>query len=354
MQTAIVEEMYNQIANMPVKNFSLTFQGGEPALAGREFYENALKTHKKIAPHKNIAYSFQTNGLLIDDDWAKFLKTGDFLVGLSIDGPEHIHNKYRKFKNGRGSFNEVMRGLAYLMKNQVPVNAMCCLTDYSALFPDEIYDFYKSLGVDWLQFIPVVERDRHDSGKAADFSLSDKDYGDFLIGIFEKWLSDFKDGVPTVHIKYFESIFYTYLNLSPPDCTMGKNCGVYLVVEHNGDVYSCDFFVEPDRKLGNIMNDRLEDIFHSSRHLNFGKQKSHLPEKCTKCAYSKNCFGGCIKDRMNDPLDNKNPRYCHSFLRFMKVADPVFEKLALDWRKKYASSAGIKFDHDSYDASDNF
>jgi uncharacterized protein len=155
--------------------------------------------------------------------------------------------------------------------------------------------------------------------------------------LFDLWLADFKDGAPTTSVRQFEALFFTYVGLEPPDCSLMKECGPYVVIEHNGNVYSCDFFVEPKWRLGNIMHECIINMLNSKAQQTFGAAKALLPRECRQCTWLRNCFGGCTKDRIKDPADHRNPRYRISTKMFLKHADPVFKKLAADWKEKQAT-----------------
>jgi uncharacterized protein len=190
------------------------------------------------------------------------------------------------------------------------------------------------MGLTFMQFIPIVETDKNDPSKAADFSVSAEDYGRFLNKLFDLWLADFKDGQPTTSVRHFESVFYSYVGLQAPECTMMKECGPYVVIEHNGNVYSCDFFVDPKWKLGNVMNDRIINMLNSKKQTIFGQAKAQLPRECRQCQWLTKCYGGCTKDRIKDPLDHRKPRFCTSYKMFFKHADPVLSDMAVQWQQQ--------------------
>jgi uncharacterized protein len=221
-----------------------------------------------------------------------------------------------------------------LQQEGVAANAMCCLTSYSVHFPEELYAYFKSLGYTFMQFIPIVETDKNDLSKAASFSVSAVDYGQFLIRIFDLWLSDFKNGIPTTYIRHFESVFHTYVGLQAPECTIMKECGPYVVIEHNGDVYSCDFFVEPRWRLGNIKHDRIINMLNSKKQQTFGAAKAALPRECITCPWLRHCYGGCTKDRIKDPADYRKPRFCASYKMFFKHADATLKQMAAQWKEQ--------------------
>lgn len=339
MSPEIQEEMIRQLMQQSGDAVSIAWQGGEPALMGLGFYKRALELEEKYGHGQAVGNGFQTNGTLLNRDWAGFFKQYGWLVGLSLDGPQHIHDHYRLDKGLRPTWEKVQGVAKMLLDEGVAVNAMCCITDYSADYAEELYTYYKSLGLTWMQFIPVVETDRDDPSKAASFSLSDKKYGQFLIKLFDLWINDFKNGEPATSVRHFESVFYSYVGLEPPDCIMLKECGPYLVVEFNGNVYSCDFFVEPRHRLGNIRHGSLTDMLNSKKQDEFGKAKTLLPRKCRFCPWYSKCFGGCAKDRIKDPNDHRQPRFCLAYQMFFEHSDAKMKLIAKRWQQKQADRA---------------
>ncbi len=335
MSDDILEELVKQMMSQPNPQVSFGWQGGEPTLMGLRFFEKAVELQKKYGHGKTVGNGMQTNGILIDKSWAKFLREYKFLVGLSLDGPEHVHNRYRRLRSGQGSWQRVVDCAKMMLDEDVAVNALTVVNDYSALFPEEIYSFHKKLGLSYMQFIPCVETDIEDQSQAATFSVSSEKLGEFLCKLFDLWLSDFKENRPTTSIRFFDSLFYAYVGLEPPECVLLKECGVYVVVEHNGDVYSCDFFVEPGWKLGNIMSNRLTHMLNSERQRKFGKMKASLPEPCKKCPWLRYCQGGCTKDRIRKAGDKGLNHFCGAFKKFFEHADQHLKTLAERWRKEY-------------------
>lgn len=354
MSPEIQEELIRQVMQQSGDNVSLAWQGGEPTLIGLDFYKRAIELEKKYGHNQSVGNGLQTNGTLLDKQWAAFLKEYDWLVGISIDGPEHIHNRYRFDKGQKGTHQKVEENAIMLLQEGVAANAMCVLTSYSVKFPDELYAYYKNLGYTFMQFIPIVETDKNDPTKAAPFSVSAEDYGKFLIRMFDLWLADFVNGVPTTSVRHFESVFHTYVGMEAPDCTMMKECGPYVVVEHNGNVYSCDFFVEPKWKLGNVMHDRIINMLNSKTQQTFGAAKAVLPRECRTCSWLRNCHGGCTKDRIKDPEDMRKPRFCTSYKMFFKHADPTLKKMAGDWKENQAIQYEKQRSGGVYNAFDDF
>ena len=334
MSEAVLEEMIKQALEQGGSSISFGWQGGEPTLMGLPFFERAVEFQKKYGRGQTVGNGLQTNGILIDEKWAKFLKAYYFLVGLSLDGPEHVHNYYRFMRGGKGSWTRVVESAKLMLEHDVAVNALSVVNDYSVRFPEEIYEFHKELGLTFQQYIPCVETDSHDPGKAAPFSVSSEAYGAFLCTLFDLWLADFKDEEPTTSIRFFDSVFYGYVGAPPPECTLLPECGVYVVVEHDGNVYSCDFFVESEWKLGNVLEDNLSDMLNSGRQSAFGKIKADIHDTCKSCPWLKHCRGGCPKDRSRDPRDRNLSHFCGSYKMFFEHADARMKRLAENWKRE--------------------
>jgi len=334
MNDKILEEVIKQAMMQGDSYISFGWQGGEPTLMGVSFFEKVVKLQQQYGRCQTVGNGLQTNGILLDEEWAKFLRKNNFLVGISLDGPKHIHDYYRLMQGGQGSWDRVVDNTKLLLDNDVAVNTLSVISDYSVNFPEEIYEFHKSLGLNFMQFIPIVETDPEDHTKAAPFSVSPEKYGSFLCKLFDLWRNDFCGDSPMTSIRYFDSVFYTYVGLEPPECTLLKKCGVYLVIEHNGDVYPCDFFVEPKWKLGNVMNSSLIELLNSERQNAFGEQKANLSDSCKGCKWLSHCFGGCIKDRIRDPMDNNTTHFCISYKMFFKHANKQLREMAENWKRK--------------------
>ena len=335
MSEGVLEETIRQVMSQAVPA-SIGWQGGEPTLMGLPFFQKAVELQIRYGRGKCIGNGFQTNGLLIDEAWAAFLSKYRFLVGLSLDGPEHVHDHYRRFAGGQKTWQKTVEAAERLLDAGVAVNALSVVNDYSARFPDEIYGFLKSLGLVHMQFIPCVETDAEDRSKAAPFSASAETLGRFLCRIFDLWLADFRDGAPTTFIRWFDSVFYRYVDREPPECDFLAECGSYLVIEHNGDVYACDFFVEPVWKLGNVMDKKLVHMLNSARQREFGRLKSDLPAPCSGCKWHSVCRGGCTKDRLRDPRDAGLNHFCEAFKAFFVHTDEKLKTLSREWKAKNA------------------
>ena len=337
MSEELLEILIKQAMEQTSDYVNFGWQGGEPTLMGLGFFEKAIELQTRYQQGQIIGNGLQTNGIHIAPDWAKFLKRSKFLVGLSLDGPERIHDHYRAMRGGQGSWAKVRDAAKLMLDSGVEVNALSVVNDFSAQFPEEIYRFHKSLGLNYMQFIPCLEPDPQRPDRPAKFSVSADQLGKFLVKVFELWRADFKSGVPTTSIRFFDSVFFRYVGLEPPECTLQKECGTYVVVEHDGGVYSCDFFVEPDCYLGNIQSDQLVKLLNSEAQRAFGKRKANLSEECRGCQYLKFCAGGCPKERMSQ----KHNRLCLAYKTFFDHAHKDLKELARKWKAEQESSRNL-------------
>lgn len=333
MNEQVLESMIAQLCAQPVPGLSFGWQGGEPTLMGIDFYKRAIGYMQRYGSGKMIANGLQTNGILIDQAWTQLFKQYHFLVGISLDGPEHIHNHHRVLKNGASTFEKVIVAAKRLLDAGVEVNVLTVINDYSVQFPDEIYTFHKSLGLHFMQFIPCLETDS-DGKRVANYSVSARDYGEFLCKFFDLWLGDFSNGMPATSIRFFESLLFQYAGFKPTECTQSKTCGSYLVIEHNGDVYPCDFYVDPDWRLGNLLEMPLPALMNLDKQTEFGKLKSRVPGECLACEWIKLCRGGCTKDRFRNPNNVNHNHFCAAYKEFFTYANQRLKKLSSDWKQK--------------------
>ncbi|HFZ8995760.1 TPA: anaerobic sulfatase maturase [Citrobacter freundii] len=294
----------------PESEVAFTWQGGEPTLLGLPFYQRAVDLQKQYGAGRKITNSFQTNGVLLDDAWCEFFARHDFLIGLSLDGPENIHNEYRVTQGGRPTHKLVMRALQRLQQHGVQYNVLACVNRHSAHYPLQVYEFLVASGVKFIQFIPVVERlaapdaQQHGlvlqspgeaCGKLTDWSVVPEDYGRFLCAIFDKWIT--RD-VGNVFVMNIEWAFANFVGAPGAVCHHQPTCGRSVIVEHNGDVYACDHYVYPQFRLGNLYEQNFASMLDSPRQVTFGKDKfATLPEQCRRCSVLRACWGGCPKHR---------------------------------------------------------
>lgn len=307
-----------QILSLPSESISFCWQGGEPTLAGIDFYRKAIRYQSMFKSRfQTVENSIQTNGVLIDDRWASFLSRYDFLVGVSLDGPRDIHDFYRRSRGGLGSYEAVVRCISILRRYGVKFNILTVLNDRNIRDPRGLYRFMVGMGLRYLQFIPCVERDS--GGRIASYSVTPEDYGRFLCEVFDEW---FNNGNPEVYVRDFEEILISYVFGDTPSCIFGRRCGRYIVVEYNGDVYPCDFYVDRRWLLGNILEDDLEDILMNEKFLEFTSMKDKIIEKCRGCDWLRYCNGGC--PRHWDILNFSENYFCKSYRRFFEYAHDRF------------------------------
>lgn len=335
MSEKILENLIRQMMEQGGQQVSFGWQGGEPTLMGIDFYKKAFEFQKKYGRSGQVCGNgLQTNGLLIDDAWSVFLHDSRFLVGLSLDGPDHIHDRYRKDRAGNGTWEKVVKARDTMLRHEVEVNALVVVNDYSVQFPEEIYNFHKNNSLNYMQFVPCMETDPGNPLNQTSCSVNPDVYGDFLITLFKRWYQDFINDLPTTFIRWFDSLFYTYAGFPAPECTLVPECGIYTVVEHNGDVYACDFFVEPEWRLGNLENNRLVDLLNSDKQRAFGRIKRQLPEECESCRWLSHCYAGCPKDRQNGRMPAGSNPFCRSFQQFFEYADPILNAMAFKWHER--------------------
>jgi len=329
------------IEAQPGLNVDFAWQGGEPTLNGLDYFKNIIRLQKKYAGEKKITNSLQTNGTLIDEAWAEFLAVNNVLVGVSVDGPPELHDHFRKYRHGAGSFSKVMDTIRLFHRYKVPFNTLTVVNDRNAKMPLKVYHFLKDIGSDYMQFIPIVEREADDpsvklklvsnayAGEAwvTDESVEPLDFGRFLSRIFDEWV---KIDVGRHYINYFDNTLAAYSGEYPALCTMRPECGSALVLEHNGDLYSCDHFVYPEYFLGNIMEKRLVDLANSPVQDSFGMDKRRtLPEECRNCRFLRACGGDCPKHRFVETDKGEMISYLHEgFMYFFAHVEEAMTFMA--------------------------
>ena len=293
------------IESHTVDQVTIAWQGGEPTLMGLDFYRRAMALAEKYRrPGMTFLHTMQTNGTLIDDEWASFFKEHNFLIGLSLDGPRELHDVYRVDKGGRPTFDRVMRGLRHLQAHGVEYNLLTTVNHVNGDYPLEVYRFLRDeAGTDWMQFIPVFERINDDGltlyqrGTAvSDRSVGAEQFGRFLSVIFDEWVS--RD-VGRIFVQTFEASLRNWMGMASSGmCVFNETCGTGLAIEHNGDIYTCDHFVEPDYLLGNIDKSHMIELVASERQVKFGRDKlDTLPAYCRTCDVRFACHGECPKNR---------------------------------------------------------
>lgn len=323
MPDHILEQFIEQYMNsQTMQQILFTWHGGETLMRPISFYQKALKLQQKYAYGRQIDNCLQTNGTLLTDDWCRFFKENNFLIGISIDGPQHCHDKYRKSKDNRPSFYNVMKGISLLKKHGVEFNVMGVVNDYNVDYPLEFYNFFKEIDCHYIQFAPIVETI---DGELAPWSVPAAKWGDFLIAIFDEWV---KKDVGQFYIQYFDSTLANWIGQKPGVCTLAKTCGHAGVMEFNGDVYSCDHFVYPEYKLGNIKNQTLTEMMYSPKQLKFGTDKfDSLPTQCQTCKYVFACNGECPKNRICTTSTGEDGLnyLCEGYYKFFDHVAPYME-----------------------------
>ncbi len=356
----------NTFTVQPVPEIHFAWQGGEPTLLGVDFFRKAVALQKKFAEGKTIFNAIQTNGTLLNDEWGEFLAANKFLVGLSVDGPAELHDKYRVDKRQQPTFAAVMRGLELLKKHGVEFNTLTVVHRENSQQPLEVYRFLKSVGSQFLQFIPLVERAApvemkdagydfaeppelgqrsggsaerrkfssksaalsRDAATVSPWSVEAEQYGNFLCAIFDEWV---RSDVGKIFVQLFDVALGNWMGLGSSLCVFAEKCGAAMAIEHNGDVFSCDHFVYPRWKLGNVMNQSLGAMLNSPAQIKFGHDKSDaLPKFCRECDVRFACNGECPKHRfIFTPDGEPGLNYlCAGYKKFFRHIDPQMKKMS--------------------------
>ena len=313
----------NYITSQPTPMVEFVWQGGEPTLLGTDFFRRVIELQMPLALQKTITNSLQTNGTMLTDDWCAFLKKNNFMVGISLDGPKDIHDRYRCDRKGNSTFDRVIQGLRLLQKHNVEYNVLACVARDTAARPLDVYRFFRDEGVEFIQFSPIVERmpdeqslkyGLHLAGPASldgekqqtevtPWTVIPEQYGDFLIAIYEEWV---RHDVGKIFVMNFEWALNAWIGNPSPVCIHSSQCGQSVVIEHNGDVYACDHCVYPQYKLGNILTDHLLHMVKKSLQSGFGIMKeTALPRWCRECKVLTACRGGCPKHRFTQTYYNE-------------------------------------------------
>ena len=327
---------YIEAQTMPQVLF--TWHGGEPLMRSIDFYRKALALQKKYAHGKQIDNVIQTNGTLLTDEWCEFFAQNHWLVGISIDGPQEYHDHYRVTPAGKPSWEKVMQGISLLKKHRVEWNAMAVVNAYNAEHPLEFYHFFRDNGCQYLQFTPIVERlTEHEDGRTlasladdreiplADASVTPEQWGNFLCTIFDDWV---RHDVGKMFVEIFDCTLANWMGVLPGICAYSKECGHAGVMEHNGDVYSCDHFVFPEYKLGNIREQSLIDMLYGEKQQAFSRLKhTSLPRQCKECDMEFACHGECPKNRFGkDKYGEAGLNYlCQGYYQYYSHVAPYMD-----------------------------
>ncbi len=321
---------------------TIAWQGGEPTLMGIDFFRHATEYIKKVArPGMQVEQTLQTNGVLINDEWCRFLHDNNFLVGLSLDGPREMHDAYRKDKAGHSVFDKVIHAARLMQKHSVQFNILCTVNAVNSRHPLEVYRFFRDdLKTPYLQFIPIVERDNEtgnqQGNRLTDRSVTASQYGKFLIEIFDEWI---KRDVGSIFVQFFDGVLASYVRGISSLCVLSSKCGEGVALEHNGDVYCCDHFVEPDYFLGNITKTPIAQLVSSDKQRAFGNAKRlKLPQYCKRCEFLFTCYGECPKNRVLKTPDGEEGlnwlcEGLRAFFGHTKKPMQAMAKLLLDGRE---------------------
>ena len=313
------------------------WHGGETLMRPISFYRRALELQRRYAGGRRIDNSIQTNATLLTDEWCQFFRENNFLVGVSIDGPQEFHDEYRRTATGKPTFHKVMQGIRLLNKHGVEWNALAVVNDFNAEYPLDFYHFFKEIGCHYIQFTPIVERKviRNDGlslapgmeegGELIDFSVTPEQWGNFLCTIFDEWV---RNDVGNYYIQIFDTTLANWVGVQPGLCTLAKECGHAGVMEFNGDVYSCDHFVYPEHLLGNIQNKTITEMMYGEKQKKFARLKHDcLPQQCRECQWQFACHGECPKNRfVRDKYGNPGLNYlCRGYRQFFEHVKPYMD-----------------------------
>ena len=340
MQQEVLTRMLEDYLGLGFPTSIFTWQGGEPTLAGLDFYRRVVEGQMNLGQGgQAVANALQTNGILIDDEWAEFLAEYRFLLGVSLDGPPEVHDHFRRDRRGRPTFDAVMQAIGILRDHRVEFNILCMITSLSEQRGKEIYRFLVSNGFMHLQFIPCVEYDQA-TGRPWPQNVSPAGYGRFMCDIFDEWY--YTGDVDRVSVRTFDGVVGRLAGIGGLSiCNMGEICDHYLVVEKDGGVYPCDFFVENKYCLGNLMEKSLAGLYLSDRERSFSQLKKNYPESCLPCPYLAICYGGCTKDRLTTGGGKfgRETYLCEGLKMFFDHTREAFTRLAREVRQRHAPAA---------------
>ena len=331
MSDSVLERLIKSYMDLDIDHFIFGWQGGEPILMGLDFFKKVTDLQKKYGRDgAYVSNGLQTNATLLNDEFAKHLHSYNFLVGVSLDGPEYIHNYYRKFYDSRGSYKNVMDNIESLKRNNASFNILTLVNNSNVTNAKELYSFFKQKGYFYQQYIPCVEFDNN--GNLESFSIKAKQWGNFLCELFDCW---YPDDFDQVSIRLFDSILYYLIKGKYNTCDMDRKCSSYFVVEYNGDIYPCDFFVQKDLKLGNIMQNSWQEIISSHNYMLFGNIKEKYSPTCRDCRHLYLCNGDCLKFR-DCSLENPTRLsfICKGWTKFYDYSIDRFKKIAKDYLSK--------------------
>ncbi len=336
MPDIILEEyivQHIEASTEPVIRFS--WHGGEPTVLGLDYFRKIVAIQRKYQPlDQRIANGMQTNGILLDENWSRFLADEGFFVGLSLDGPQEMHDRHRLTKGGQPTFDQTMRGYELLRQHQVSTDILCVVNVHNVRFSTELYRFFKQIGAKYVSFLPMVEPKQGAIGRVSPLTVPADAWGDFLCTIFDEWKSH---DIGQIKVQIFEEAARTAFGQEHSLCIFRPLCGDIPVVEHNGDFYSCDHFVDKKHHLGNIIETPLVELLESPAQLAFGKVKlDSLPRYCRECVVRAMCNGECPKNRfIQTPNGETGLNYlCAGYKRFFSHCQPFISEVAAEWHRQ--------------------
>ena len=337
MSPEVLESFLRQYMSLAGSNPSFGWQGGEPTLAGLDFFRQVVRLQQRFGVSGQVVGNgLQTNGLLIDREWAQFLAQYNFLVGISLDGPRELHDHYRRNAAGQGSWQRVMDSIELLRQRNVAFNILSVVNHLTAQSPADIYGFFREQGFDFVQFIPCVERDPQ-SGELTPFSVTPQQWGDFLCELFDAW---WHGGEPEISLRTFENTLAAYLGQEPESCEHRDRCDSYVVIEYNGDVYPCDFFVTVEWRLGNLLKTPLSQIVRHPKVREFSRAKAQSYAECEGCPWDFICHHGCSRFRLGpDGHFGQHHTLCPALKQFYAYTDQRFRVLAVRVRLQRCRAA---------------
>lgn len=331
LEKYIVQQI--EASTEPLITFS--WHGGEPSLAGLDFFRKVVNIQNRYCPSgQTIVNGIQTNATLLNDGWCKFLASEGFVAGVSIDGPEELHNKYRNSKDNRGSFKKTLKGYELLRKHSVQTELLTVVNEGNVKYPLEVYRFLKALGSNYITFLPLVERDPESESGAGSLSVQADAFGSFLNSIFDEWVTS---GIGAIKIQVIEEAARIAFNQEHTLCIFKKTCGGVPVVEHNGDFYSCDHYIDKEHLVGNINEISLAEMLDSETQKEFGHAKFNtLPEYCLSCEVIDMCNGECPKNRfIKTPAGEEGLNYlCAGYKKFFNHIKPFVDTIAEEWHQQ--------------------
>ncbi|WP_239004735.1 anaerobic sulfatase maturase [Paenibacillus tepidiphilus] len=332
--TTMLEAMIRQIMNRNRQVASFAWQGGEPLLAGLDFFEEAVTLQRKYArPQTVIVNSVQTNGTLITGEWAAFFKKHGFLVGVSLDGPEEIHDARRVYSSGSGSFRQVMRGIRHLQEQRVEFNILTVVHEGNVGRGPEMLRFFAEQDFHFIQFIPGMDFRAQQPDLPPQFLITPEEYGHFLCGVFDYW---YNDGRPVISERFFDNLLAQHVGYPSSSCVHGEACSNMLVLEAGGEAYPCDFYMNGSYQLGNAGTDSLDGLLESPAYRQFAPLKQTVPESCSACEYFRFCHGGCPRNRewSRNGAALQPDVFCESYRRVFRYSYERMESFARYWRKE--------------------